>query len=95
MAPNKPAARGTKQARCQVCHSSVSLHYGTAFYELHVDPAWFALAVRALAEGSSLRATGRIVQIGDRISAEQKTTSCYYGLIKNWIVALQLAITAL
>lgn len=35
----------------------------TAYYGLDADPAIFETAVRALAEGNSLRATGRIVQI--------------------------------
>ncbi len=37
------------------------MSYGTAYYELDTDPARFELAVRALAEGNSLRATARIV----------------------------------
>lgn len=63
-------SHGTKQARCQRCHSSVSLSYGTAFYELQAAPALFVLAVRALAEGNSLRATGRIVQIDKDTAAD-------------------------
>ncbi len=35
----------------------------TAYYGLDADPAIFETAVRALAEGNSLRTTGRIVQI--------------------------------
>jgi hypothetical protein len=37
--------------------------YGTAYFGLETDPALFETAVRALAEGNSLRSTGRIVQI--------------------------------
>ena len=37
------------------------MSYGTAYYGLEVEPALFELAVRALAEGNSLRATARIV----------------------------------
>ena len=45
------------------------MRYGTAYYDLEADPAIFETAVRALAEGNSLRATARIVQI-------DKDTAC-------------------
>jgi IS1 family transposase len=60
---------GQKQGLCKACGSSVSLRYGTAYYDLEADPAIFEMAVRALAEGNSLRATGRIIQI-------DKDTAC-------------------
>jgi transposase-like protein len=54
---------GQKQGLCKACGSSVSWRYGTAYYDLEANPAIFEMAVRALAEGNSLRATARIVQI--------------------------------
>lgn len=60
---------GHKQALCQGCRSSVSLRYGTAYLGLEAEPIIFETAVRALAEGNSLRATARIVQI-------DKDTAC-------------------
>ena len=54
---------GQAQALCKACGSSVALSYATAYYGLESDPAIFEMAVRALAEGNSIRATGRIVQI--------------------------------
>lgn len=63
------ATRGQKQALCRACGRSVALHYGTAYFDLDADPAIFETAIRALAEGNSLRATGRIVQI-------DKDTAC-------------------
>ena len=60
---------GQKQGLCQACGSSVSLRYGTAYYDLEADPLIFETAVRALAEGNSLRATARIIQI-------DKDTAC-------------------
>lgn len=62
-------SRGQPQALCKACGSSVSMRYGTAYYQLEADPLIFETAVRALAEGNSLRATGRIVQI-------DKDTAC-------------------
>lgn len=38
------------------------MRYGTAYYDLDAPPAIFETAVRALAEGNSLRATARIVE---------------------------------
>ncbi len=52
----------------------MALSYATAYYGLESDPALFETAVRALAEGNAIRATGRIVQIDkntvcDRLNA--------------------------
>lgn len=62
-------SHGQKQALCRACGASVSLRYGTAYYDLNVAPAIFETAVRALAEGNSLRSSARIVQI-------DKDTAC-------------------
>ena len=62
-------SRGHKQALCRECGTSVSLRYGTAYDHLNADPAIFETAVRALAEGNSLRSTARIVEI-------DKDTAC-------------------
>jgi len=61
--------RGQHQALCRTCGRSVALNYGTAYFGLDTDPAIFETAIRALAEGNSLRATARIVQI-------DKDTAC-------------------
>jgi len=55
--------RGQRQALCRACRSSVALTYGTPYFDLEHDPALFELAIRALAEGNSLRATARIIQV--------------------------------
>jgi IS1 family transposase/transposase-like protein len=57
------SSRGYKQALCRVCGQSVFLRYGTAYFELEAEQLIFETAIRALAEGNSLRATARIVQI--------------------------------
>lgn len=54
---------GQPQALCKGCGSSVALSYATAYYGLESEPAIFETAVCALAEGNSIRATGRILQI--------------------------------
>jgi IS1 family transposase/transposase-like protein len=55
--------RGQHQALCRACGSSIALTYGTPYFELEHDPALFELAIRALAEGNSIRATARIIQV--------------------------------
>jgi hypothetical protein len=65
------AMRRQKQALCRACGRSIALNWGTAYFELDSDPAIFETAVRALAEGVSLRSTARIVQI-------DKDTSCVW-----------------
>jgi len=54
---------GQAQALCRGCGGSVALSYATAYYGLESELAIFETAVRALAEGNSIRATGRILQI--------------------------------
>jgi IS1 family transposase/transposase-like protein len=55
------SSRGHPRALCRACGRHVVLSYGTAYCGLDAEPAVFELAVRALAEGTSLRATARIV----------------------------------
>ena len=63
------SSHGQKQALCRACGQSVSLRFGTAYCDLNTDAAIFDTAIRALAEGNSLRGTARIVQI-------DKDTAC-------------------
>src|SRR3989337_998598 len=62
-------SHGQKQALCRACGRSVTVRYGTAYWDLGAEPALFETAARALAEGNSLRSTARIVQI-------DKDTAC-------------------
>lgn len=71
------SSHGQPQAHCKGCGSSVVLNYATAYYGLESDPVIFETAVRALAEGNSIRATGRIFQI-------DKDTVC------DWLVRASL-----
>ena len=64
------ARRVDKNKPCAVrVEGALRFHTGTAYFELDAAPALFDTAIRALAEGNSLRATGRIVQIA-------KDTAC-------------------
>jgi IS1 family transposase len=57
------SSHGHKQALCRACGRRIALSYGTAYFDLNAEPAIFELAIRALAEGNSIRSTARIVQI--------------------------------
>jgi IS1 family transposase/transposase-like protein len=57
------STRGQKQALCQACGQSVALRYGTAYFDLNTEPVIFETAIRALAEGNSIRSTARIVEV--------------------------------
>lgn len=54
---------GQPKALCKGCGRNVTLNYATAYYGLESEAAIFETGVRALAEGNSIRATGRILQI--------------------------------
>jgi len=62
-------SHGQKQALCRSCGCSVGIRFGTAYCDLNADPFIFETAIRALAEGNSLRGTARIVQV-------DKDTAC-------------------
>ena len=80
-------SHGQKQALCKECGSSVSIRYGTAYYDLHAEATIFEIAVRALAEGNSLRSTGRIVEI-DKDTAcdwlDRAATHCRLVMLYLW-----------
>ena len=63
------SSHGQPQALCRACGQSVTVRYGTAYWDLNAEPAIFEMAIRALAEGNSLRSTARIVHI-------DKDTAC-------------------
>lgn len=81
------SSHGQKQALCGACKTSVSIRYGTAYLDLHTDPAIFETAVRAFAEGNSIRATARIVQVDkDAVCGwlERAAQHCRLALLYLW-----------
>lgn len=66
------SSHGKKQALCRECHQKVSLTYATAYFDMEADQTIFETAIRALAEGNSIRSPARIVQV-------DKDTIC------NWL----------
>src|SRR5512135_694263 len=80
-------SHGNKQALCRSCGRSVSLTYGTAYFDLEADPAIFELTVRALAEGNSIYSTARIVQIDkDTVCAwlNRVAQQCRLVMLYHW-----------
>jgi hypothetical protein len=57
------SSHGRPQALCRACGQSVTVRDGTAYWDVNAEPAMFEMAIRALAEGNSLRSTARIVHI--------------------------------
>ncbi len=54
---------GIPRLKCNMCHRTFSVRHGTAYSEIRAEERIYTIAVRALAEGNSLRGTGRIVDI--------------------------------
>lgn len=73
------SSHGQKQALCRACGTYVSMKYGTAYLDLHAEAAIFETAVRALAEGNSIRATARIVQIDKDTVCEWLDRAAQHG----------------
>ena len=77
---------GQPQALCRGCGSSVALSYGAAYYGLDTEAAIFETAVRALAEGNSIRATGRIVQVDkDTVCDWLDRAACHCRLVMLYL----------
>lgn len=54
---------GIPRLLCKMCQATFSVRHGTVFFDLHTDEGIYTIAMRALAEGNSLRGTGRIVGV--------------------------------
>jgi hypothetical protein len=48
---------------CTLCQRTVSARQGTAYFGVHAEEPHDTIALRALAEGHSLRGTGRIIGV--------------------------------
>ncbi len=82
------SSRGEPQARCRACGSTVTLRYGT-YYGLDAEPVQFETALRALAEGNSLRATARIIGVDkDPVCAwlDRGARQCRAVILALWCV---------
>jgi IS1 family transposase/transposase-like protein len=57
------ADRGVPRLLCTKCKGTFSARQGTAYFGVHAEESNYTIAMRALAEGNSLRGTGRIVEV--------------------------------
>src|SRR5713101_6412753 len=57
------ADRGIPRLLCTMCQGTFSVRQGTAYFGVRAEEPNYTIAMRALAEGNSLRGTGRIVDI--------------------------------
>ena len=57
------ADRGIPRLLCTRCQGTFSVRQGTAYFGIRVEEPNYTIAMRALAEGNSLRGTGRIVDV--------------------------------
>ena len=57
------ADRGIPRLLCTKCKGTFSARQGTAYFGVRTDELNYTIAMRALAEGNSLRGTGRIVEV--------------------------------
>src|SRR5918996_6085014 len=55
--------RGEVRFQCAACKHMVSARAGTAYAGIRTDLAQYALGAKLLAEGLSVRATARIVEV--------------------------------
>lgn len=62
-------SHGQPQALCKSCGRSVALSHATAYEHLESEPRIFETAVRALAEGNSIRAA----DIGHGAASQEST----------------------
>jgi len=81
------SSRGHRQWLCRACGRTISVRYGTAYWDLESDSSIFEMAFRALAEGNSLRGTARIIQIDAetcRTGLERYGQQCRLVMLYFW-----------
>lgn len=60
---HRGAARGIPRLLCTRCDGTFSAPQGRAYFGVRAEEPHYTIAMRALAEGNSLRGTGRIIEI--------------------------------
>jgi len=91
---HRGADRGIPRLLCTRCDGTFSARQGTAYFGVRTEEPHYTIAMRALAEGNSLRGTGRIVEIAkdtvcdwlDRAGRHCRavTTSLFDTLHNRW-----------
>lgn len=55
--------KGIPRLMCKICQRPFTARHGTAYFDLRGEERIYTIAMRALAEGNSLRSTSRIVEV--------------------------------
>ncbi len=79
-----------QRLQCAMCKTTFSIRQGTAYLGIRSDEAVFTIATRALAEGNSIRGTGRIVD-GQGPGCFLAGSSCFPLHGRNQVLLPQLA----
>lgn len=78
---------GRHKLKCAVCDRYFSERIGTAYFGLREDEQIFTIAMRALAEGNSLRGTGRIVGVDkDTVCQWLSHTSDHCACVSGYLL---------
>jgi IS1 family transposase len=81
------SSHGQPQALGRACGQSGTVRDGTAYWDLNAEPAIFAMAIRALAEGNSRRSTARIGHIDKDTACDWLDRAAQHGrkvLLDRW-----------
>jgi IS1 family transposase len=76
---NNGSSHGQPQAWCRACGQSVTVRYGTAYWDVNAEPAICEMAIRALAEGHALRSTARMVHIDQDTACDWLDRAAQHG----------------
>jgi hypothetical protein len=88
------SSHGKQQALWRSWGRSVSLTYGTAYFDLEAAPAIFALTVRALAAGNAIHRTARLVPMANDTVCAWLNRAAHPGRVGMWYPWQNLPVTA-
>lgn len=72
---------GIQRLQCAMCKATFSIRRGTAYLSVRSDEAIFTIAMRALAEGNSIRGTGRIVDVDKDLIAAWLDQAAFHCMV--------------
>lgn len=72
---------GIRRLQCKMCEHTFSIRHGTAYLGIRTDEAIFTIAMRALAEGNSIRGTARIVDADKDLVAAWLDQAAFHCMV--------------
>ena len=72
---------GIQRLQCAMCKTTFSIRQGTAYLGIRSDEAIFTIAMRALAEGNSIRGTARIVDVDKDSVADWLDQAAFHCMV--------------